>query len=431
MTDTRARTAALVVLALLLVALVVIAAVSVPWRTLPPVLGGRTSVDPTADFTAAQLARENAFHRAVRPPAYLSLLIGLAITLLLGFTPWGAKLVGWLARPLGGGWGWQVLLGALAVVVIGRLATLPFDVRAESVLRSYGLSTQTWGSWTLDRLRSLGISLAVLLLVLYGLYGLVRVTPRWWWIPGAALGALLVVVISFLYPVLIEPVFNKFTPMPPGELRSSLLELARRDGIAIEDVLVADASRRTTALNAYVSGIGSTRRIVVYDTALEQLRPEEIRSVVAHELGHVKHHDVWFGTALGAVGAAATVCLLYLLLGNARVLSRAGVASLADARSVPLVLALVAVLTTLGGPVQLVMSRRIEARADVHALDLTRDPDTFIDMQRRLAVTNLSDLDPAPLVYVLFASHPTAPERIALARDWEKLHQAEARVTGP
>ena len=273
--------------------------------------------------------------------------------------------------------------------------------------------------------------LAVLLLVLYGLYGLVRVTPRWWWIPGAALGALLVVVISFLYPVLIEPVFNKFTPMPPGELRSSLLELARRDGIAIEDVLVADASRRTTALNAYVSGIGSTRRIVVYDTALEQLRPEEIRSVVAHELGHVKHHDVWFGTALGAVGAAATVCLLYLLLGNARVLSRAGVASLADARSVPLVLALVAVLTTLGGPVQLVMSRRIEARADVHALDLTRDPDTFIDMQRRLAVTNLSDLDPAPLVYVLFASHPTAPERIALARDWEKLHQAEARVTGP
>jgi len=431
MTDNRARMAALVVLALLAVALVVIAAVGVPWRTLPPIPGGRTQVDPATDFTAAEMAREDAFHRAVRPPAYLSLLIGLAITLLLGFTPWGAKLVGWLARPLGGGWGWQVLLGALAVVVIGRLATLPFDLRAESVLRSYGLSTQTWGSWTLDQLRGLGINLAVLLLLLYGLYGLVRITPRWWWIPGAVLGALLVVVISFLYPVLIAPVFNKFTPMPPGELRSSLLELARRDGIAIDDVLVADASRRTTRLNAYVSGIGSTRRIVVYDTALEQLRPEEIRSVVAHELGHVKHRDVWFGTALGALGMAAAVCLLYLLLGNARLLSRAGVPSLADARSVPLVLALVTVLATVGGPVQLLMSRRIEARADVHALDLTRDPDTFIAMQRRLAVANLSDLDPAPLIYGLFASHPTAPERIALARDWEKLDQAEARVGGP
>jgi len=148
-------------------------------------------------------------------------------------------------------------------------------------------------------------------------------------------------------------------------------------------------------------------------------------------VGAASGDDKNFGTALGALGAAAVVCLLYLLLGNARVLSQGGVESLADARSVPLVLALVAVLTTLGGPVQLLMSRRIEARADVHALDLTTDPDAFIAMQRRLAITNLSDLNPPPLVYGLFASHPTAPERIALARDWEKLHEAEARVAGP
>jgi len=431
MTDHRARTAALVVLAVLVAAILVIAIVGTPWRTLPPVPGGRTPVDPHADFTAAEIARENAFHGAVRPPAYLSLLLGLVITLLLGFTPWGAKLVGALAKPLGGGWGWQVLLGALAITLIGRLATLPFDLRAETVLRRYGLSTQTWGSWTLDRLRATGIGLAILLVVLYGLYALVHATPRWWWIPGAALGALLVVVISFLYPVLIEPVFNKFTPMPAGELRTSLLDLASRDGVPVEDVLVADASRRTTALNAYVSGLGSTRRIVVYDTTLQELKPEEIRSIVAHELGHVKHRDVWYGTALGALGMAAAVCVLYLLLGSQRLLDRAGVSSLGDARSLPLVLALVTVLTTLGGPVQLLMSRRIEARADVHALDLTGDPATFIAMQRRLAVANLSDLDPLPLVYGLFASHPTAPERIALARDWEKLHRAAVGVGGP
>lgn len=430
MTD-RARLVALVVLAILVAALLVIAIAGTPWRTLPPVPGGRTPVDPTADFTAAEIARENAFHRAVRPPAYLSLAIGLVVTLLLGFTPWGARLLGWLSRPLGGSWGWQVLLGALAVVVIGRLVTLPFDLRAETVLRRYGLSTQSWGSWTLDRLRSTGITLAILLIVLYGLYGLVHAMPRWWWAPAAVLGALLVVVLSFLYPVLIEPVFNKFTPMPAGELRSSLLELARRDGVPVEDVLVADASRRTTALNAYVSGLGSTRRIVVYDTAIAQLKPAEIRSVVAHELGHVEHRDVWYGTALGALGTAAVVCLLYLLLGNAWLLDRAGVASLADARSVPLVLALVAVLTMLGGPLQLLMSRRIEARADVHALYLTGETATFVAMQRRLAVSNLSDLDPPPLVYGLFASHPTAPERIALARDWEQLHPAAARVGRP
>lgn len=422
---------ALLALALLLVALLVLVAVWTPWRTLPPVPGGSTAPDPNAYFSPAEITRANAFHRSIRPPAYVSLVIGLALTLLLGLTSWGARLVGALARPLGGGWGWQVLLAALAVVVLGRLATLPFDLRAETVLRRYGLSTQTWASWTVDRLRGAGITLAILLIMLFGLYALVRTAPRWWWAPAAGLAALLVIVLSFLYPVLIEPVFNKFTPMPAGELRSSLLELADRDGIAVDDVLVADASRRTTALNAYVSGLGSTRRIVVYDTAIEQLRPAEIRSVVAHELGHVKHRDVWYGTALGALGTAAVVCLLYLLLNRPGVLARAGVSSLADPRSIPLVLALVALLTTLGGPLQLLLSRRVEARADVHALDLTGDVETFIAMQQRLAVTNLSDPDPPPVVYALFASHPTAAQRIALAKDWQTLHPAPARVAGP
>lgn len=415
------RTALVVALAVLAAGLLVALVLGTPWRTLP---AGAPSpaVDPARDFTAAQIAREDAFHAAVRPPAYLSLALSLVVALLLGLTPLGARIVEAVAAPLGGGWGWRVLLGGIAITAIGRLVVLPLDAWAESVTRRYGLSTRSWGGWLVDVGKGYGVGLVITLVVLFGVFALLRWSPQWWWTWGAAAGALLVVVVSFGYPVLVEPVFNKFTSMPDGALRTSLLEMAARDGVPAKDVLVADASRRTTALNAYVSGFGATRRIVVYDTLLKKASPDEVRLVVAHELGHAKHRDVWWGTLAGALGAAAAVCLLALLLRSSWLLDRAGVSSPADPRALALLLALVAVIGFLSGPLQGLVSRRVEARADVHALDLTRDPSTFTAMQRRLAVTNLSDLDPSPLVFGLFASHPTGPQRIAIARSWAGLH---------
>src|SRR5262249_19811256 len=156
-------------------------------------------------------------------------------------------------------------------------------------------------------------------------------------------------------------------------------------------------SRRTTALNAYVSGFGATRRIVVYDTLLSSSTPAEVRLVVAHELGHAKRNDVLAGTLVGALGVAAGMCGAYLLFGWSWLLRRAGVPGLADARSVALVLFVFTLVPLLGLPLGSLVSRRIEARADVHALDLTRDPETFIASERRLAVTNLSRLNPNPV----------------------------------
>ena len=381
--------------------------------------------DPHRDFRPAEIAHEDAFHSAVRPPGYATILVGLLVALILGLTPLGARLGTTLAEPLGGGpgrqWAARVAVGALVVPLIGRLVTLPFSARAEVVLRRYGLSTQTWRSWALDQVKAYALSAALLLLVLLALYALAARFPRGWWLPAAAGGAALVVVVSFVFPLIVEPVFNRFTPLPPGPLRTSLLDLAERDGVPVAEVLVADASRRTSALNAYVSGFGSTRRIVVYDTLLERGTPDEVRAVAAHELGHAARNDVLHGTLVGALGAAAGVCLLYLALTSPSLLRRAGATAAADPRSVALLLAVVALLTALGGPVQLLVSRRVEARADVHALALTRDPGTFAAMQRRLAVENLSDLDPPRAVYLLFSSHPSAPQRIALARAWARI----------
>jgi STE24 endopeptidase len=220
--------------------------------------------------------------------------------------------------------------------------------------------------------------------------------------------------------VVIEPAFNEFTPLPAGELRTELLVLAEENGTPVQDVLVSDASRRTTALNAYVSGFGATRRIVVYDTVLEQLTDEEIESITAHELGHVATDDVLTGTLMGALGAAAGVAALGWLLASPRLLRRAGADSAADPRAIPLILFLVAVGGLAAAPVQNLVSRHVEARADLHALELTGDPETFIAMQRGLASTNLSDPDPPAAWQWFFGSHPTVAERVALAEDWSR-----------
>ncbi|MFE9425052.1 M48 family metalloprotease [Kitasatospora sp. NPDC006697] len=375
-------------------------------------------VDGDGDFTAEELARGRALRRAQVPWAIGGRVAGLALSLVLGFTPAGAAAVRWAGELFGGSWAAQVLAGTVLLVLLGQVLALPFTARVRRIRTRFGLVTQGWAGWLVDLLRGLLLTLALALPAALGVYALTGWSRQWWWLPAAAAAAALTVAFSFLFPLLVEPLFNRFTPMPEGELRSALLALAERDAVRVRDVLVADASRRTTALNAYVSGFGATRRIVAYDTLLTTAAPREVELVVAHELGHVKHRDVPRGTALAAVGAAAVVAVLGLLLSLRPLLDAAGVPDVADPRSLPLLAACAALLGALGGPPQAAVSRRIEARADRHALDLTRDPEQFIAMQRRLALTNVADVDPPRLLELLFASHPSTARRIAAARAW-------------
>jgi STE24 endopeptidase len=343
---------------------------------------------------------------------------------VLGLTPLGARLVQTVARPFGSGRVAQVLLGTAAVVVVGRLATLPVAAYAEVVRHRYGISTRSWGLWLRDVAVSTAISAVLTALALMSFLWLVRRAPRTWWAWAAAVAAGFVVAGSFLYPVVIEPAFNRFEPLAAGELRTELLHLAEENGTPVQDVLVSDASRRTTALNAYVSGFGSTRRIVLYDTTLERLPHEGIESIVAHELGHVVHRDVLTGTLVGALGAGAAVALSGWLLSWTPLLRRAGARSPADPAVVPLVLLLLSVGGLLSTPVQNLVSRQVEARADLRALDLTGDAGAFIAMQRELAATNLSDPDPPAAWQWFFGSHPTGAQRISFAEDWQLLEDA-------
>ncbi|WP_138734536.1 M48 family metallopeptidase [Modestobacter excelsi] len=416
------RRLALAVAVVLGLALAVVIAVVTPWDLLPAPAGGRTPVDPSAAFTPAQIARAEDFAAALRPASLASLVLGLAVSAVFGLTRAGAATARAVARPLGGGWGWQVLLGTLAILVVGRLVTLPLAAYGEMVRHRYGLSTRSWGLWARDVATSTAIDAGLTAVGLLVLVALARRAPRSWWAWAGGAAAALVVVGSFLYPLLIEPAFNRFDPMPASPLRTELFALADRSGTPVQDVLVADASRRTTALNAYVSGFGSTRRIVVYDTVLDQLSDAEIESIVGHELGHVATDDVLTGTLIGALGAGAGVALLGWLLGAPPLLRRAGATGPGDGQVVGLLLLLVAVGTLVSTPLQNLVSRHVEARADLHALDLTDDPASFVAVQEALGVANLNDPDPPAVWQWVFGSHPTVAQRVAFAGDWVKEH---------
>lgn len=409
------RSWAFVALVALALALTVAAITVVPWRVPRPTRAARAAA--LRDVPAGVVTKGRALHAALRPSSYGSLLAGLVVPLLLGLTPAGARIVARVAQPFGGQWLAEALLGGLTILMMGWLVSLPFSAWRHRVLRDYGLSTQNWAGWTVDALKGCAVGAVIGAVVLAGFYTLTQFAPNWWWAFGAVGAAALVVLMSFVFPVLVEPVFNRFTPMPAGSLRDELVKMAARDGMPVRDVLVADASRRTTGLNAYVSGFGATRRIVVYDTLLREAPAGAVRSVVAHELGHAKDRDPELGTLLGAIGAATAVVALYLLGQWDALLRRAGVDSIGSPRAIGLVVAVVAVAGLVSGPAQNLVSRRIEARADRHALRLTGDWAEFAAMQLHLAEVNIADVHPPRVEYLLFATHPDTVERLAAARE--------------
>ena len=253
-------------------------------------------------------------------------------------------------------------------------------------------------------------------LALFSLVALARALPDTWPAIAAPGAAVLVVALGFVAPVLLEPIFNRFTPLDDAALAESLRALSESAGVPVRDVLVADASRRTTKANAYVSGIGRTRRVVLYDTLLRASGADEVRLVTAHELAHRRERHVAKGMALGAIGAMAFILVLYGLLSWPAVLGAIDVSGAGDPRIAPFVLLVAAGLEILSLPFGASLSRRWERTADRISLELTGDLGAFEAAHLALARSNLSDLDPPRAVYLALFSHPTPPERLAAAR---------------
>jgi STE24 endopeptidase len=292
-------------------------------------------------------------------------------------------------------------------------ATLPLGAVRHRRSVAHGLSTQGWGAWAGDIAKATALGAAFASAGSAIAVALMRRFGRTWWLPGAGVALAGGAAMLAAGPVLLDPIFNRFTPLPEGELRRDVLALADDAGVEVRQVYEADASRRTTAANAYVTGLGASRRVVLFDTLIERFAPEEVRLVVAHELAHVRHRDVVRGLlylALVAPPAALAATRIAERLAGDPPPEEAGPASLA-----PLAVALGAVGAA-QGIVANSLSRAIEVRADTFALSLTGAIEPFIAFQRRIALTNLADPDPPKLLHPLVGTHPTTVQRIGLAK---------------
>ena len=361
-------------------------------------------VAPRAYFSAAQIEKAEAFRSGQLWLFAARSAIELGLLVLVVARPPRALL---LRRRR------QVLAGAAAAAALSvalSVATLPVRAVARERAKDVGLVTQDWVGYAGDVAKGTAIG-AVLAgaggaLLVFGM----RRFGRGWWAPAAAVVVAFGVATTYLTPIVLDPLFNKFTPLSDGPTRSTVLSLAREAGVDVGQVYEMDASRRTTAANAYVTGIGRTKRVVIYDTLLEKFSPGEVRLVLAHELGHVHHRDVPHG-------------LLYLLLvapfgmlAVARLGERlAPRDALGTAAAVPAVVLAVGLIAPAITVISNQLSRGVEQRADQFSLQLTDEPRSFIGFQKRIAVTNVSDPDPPGLVRFLLGTHPSAIERIGLA----------------
>lgn len=362
-------------------------------------------------FTDEQISR----HAAFRSPSYLgfalSTLLPLIALVLLARGPFRDLVE--RVEGLRGGWAVHAIVLALVLTGILALVTLPIGfVRGYAMQHAWGLSTQGLGGWFTDQSKGLLVGGVIAAVSVIAFYAVVRAAPNTWWLWGWAAFTFLTAGLAFLYPVTIAPLFNRFTPLEDQALVQRIKDHGEEVGVTIDEVLVSDASRRTTGENAYVAGLGATKQVVIYDNLLESGTADETVFVVAHELGHRAENHVLKGVALSSLGLLLGFGALYLLARSSSVWSWAGASGVADLRALPLLLLFLSAATLVLMPLENGISRRFEAHADEIAIDLTGDPDTAVATFRRLAFKNIADLDPPrPLVWALF-SHPPIPERI-------------------
>ncbi len=338
-------------------------------------------------FTPEDFERSRRYHR----PRYAALLARLALTV--------ATLVALVWLPLPAPWWLAALVVAAVVALVLAVVRLPLAWWRHRHEVEWGFSTQTPRAWVADLAKEVAINTLLLVGALWSLFALAHWFPRAWpWIAALA-AALLVLLLGFVAPVLLEPVFNRLEPLDDQALAQRLLALAEQAGAPVRAILVADASRRTTKANAYVSGIGRTRRVVLWDTLLST-PDDQVAVVLAHELGHRVRRHVAILTALMMAGATGFVLVLRLVLPHPTPKDTAVVLLL----GVGLQLAVL--------PPGAALMRRFERTADRFSLALTGDEAAYRALHHDLARSNVSDLRPPKWLYYWIFSHPTPPERL-------------------
>lgn len=308
---------------------------------------------------------------------------------------------------------------ALGAALLSFVTSLPLSYLSGYIIEHrFKLSNQSLGAWLGDQLKGLGVSIVLAVPLAQGVYWVIRRYPQRWWAILSGLTIPFTIILANLVPVLLLPLFNKFEPLRNGALAERMKRLAAEQGVNVSDVLQMDMSKQTKKANAFFTGVGNTKRIVLGDTLLDEFTEDEVEVVIAHELGHQVHHDLWKMIGLQIPVTLTTFYASYRLLPSVseRFGRRFGLQpeqGAADVAALPL-------LTLLGGtaslgltPIINAINRRwIEHRADEYALHLTGKRDAFITTMRKLGRMNLSNPNPPAIVKYLLYSHPPVKERI-------------------
>ena len=333
----------------------------------------------------------------------------LLVILLSGFLP----LVDALARH------WElsfILSGLFFWLVPGcitSLLDLPFDYyHTFRIEEKYGFNKATLKTWVTDQLKGAALSLVLFAAILSLILWMIRLSPNHWWLWGFLILSLFQLLMAVLYPVLIAPIFNKFEPLQDQELADKISRLMQEAGIHIKGLFQMDAGKRSRHTNAYFTGLGKTKRIVLFDTLIQSHPQEEILAVLAHEVGHFKGRHIWKQFFLFAWSMLAAFYLFYLLMDWPLIYRTFG---FQDSPAY-VGLFLIGILGQKAGfflsPFYMALSRRFERRADRFALKLLKSPSTLVTVLKRLAADNLSNLFPHPLYVRFHYSHPPLMERI-------------------
>lgn len=372
------------------------------------------TVDPQKQERAKEYAR-------IRRRLWLvdTLFSGLYILAWL-FLGWSISVRDWLATVVANDW----LLVASYMVVFGgaySLLNLPLSYYSGFILpHRFGQSNQSFKDWVVDQFKGFAIGAPIGLLMLELMYLALRLTGAAWWLWVAGGLLLFNVLLSNLAPVLIMPLFNQYVPLGDEhrELQDRLLDLAERADTRVRGVFKFDMSKRTKAANAALTGLGSTRRIILGDTLINEFTVDEIETVLAHELGHHVHKDIPFLIIFGAL--STTVGLFIASLALTWTIDFFGFASAADIAAFPALGLILGTYGLLTSPLDNALSRWRENMADDYALASTKKAGAFASAFTRLANQNLGEIDPEKWVVFMFYSHPPLGERIDKARNYAR-----------
>ena len=326
---------------------------------------------------------------------------------------------------------YQVMLYAAIYVPLVTIAAFPLTFY-ESYLRehAYGLSKQTFTTWLADFGIQFALTLLTAVLLLPVLYAAIRRARESWWLWGAGLAIAFQILVLVIYPVFIAPLFNHYSPLPGGALKTSIVSLARANDVLAKNVWLMDASRQTNRISANVSGFLGTTRIALTDNLLKQGSSDEVLAVMGHEIGHyTMGHTLRLLLLMGLVTIVGFAFVNHAYLAACDVFGgQWQVRKVSDVAGLPLLVALSGIFFFLATPVINSISRTTEFQADMFGLNAVRKPDAFASVMLKLSAYR--KLEPGAWEEVIFFSHPSGRTRIETAMRWKKEHIADSAIRG-